>query len=412
MGILHDDVVVMSSPEKEGDPTVITVNCPDKLGLGCDLCHILLSFGLYITRVDFATDGKWCYIVMWVTGKPTIRWGLVKKRLVRACPSCSSASGISYYSAEWQQLPNPPNVFLLKFCCHDRRGLLHDVTEVLCELELYIQRVKVSTTPDGKVLDLFFITDTRELMHTKRRQEDTKERLQTVLGDTVVCDIEKVDAEVSGFSQASTFLRSGVTDEAFNFEDPDKEGSALNFRSCNSISVDNSLSPSHTLIQIVCRDYTGLLYDLMRTLKDYNIQIAYGRGATKQNRNCEIDLFVVQADGKKIVDSNKQSALCSRLSDVLGQPVKIAVVSRGPDTELLVANPVELSGRGRPLVIYHVTLALKSLNICVFSAEIGRHIIEHRECEVYRFLLHEADCLLIPRKKIKERVWQTLMGGE
>ncbi|KAL9227898.1 hypothetical protein vseg_003535 [Gypsophila vaccaria] len=379
MGILHDDVVVMSSPEKEGDPTVITVNCPDKLGLGCDLCHILLSFGLYITRVDFATDGKWCYIVMWVTGKPTIRWGLVKKRL---------------------------------FCCHDRRGLLHDVTEVLCELELYIQRVKVSTTPDGKVLDLFFITDTRELMHTKRRQEDTKERLQTVLGDTVVCDIEKVDAEVSGFSQASTFLRSGVTDEAFNFEDPDKEGSALNFRSCNSISVDNSLSPSHTLIQIVCRDYTGLLYDLMRTLKDYNIQIAYGRGATKQNRNCEIDLFVVQADGKKIVDSNKQSALCSRLSDVLGQPVKIAVVSRGPDTELLVANPVELSGRGRPLVIYHVTLALKSLNICVFSAEIGRHIIEHRECEVYRFLLHEADCLLIPRKKIKERVWQTLMGGE
>lgn len=34
-----------------------------------------------------------------------------------------------------------------------------DVTEVLCELELTIQRVKVTTTPDGRVLDLFFITD-------------------------------------------------------------------------------------------------------------------------------------------------------------------------------------------------------------------------------------------------------------
>lgn len=36
-----------------------------------------------------------------------------------------------------------------------------DVTGVLCELELTIKKVKVSTTPDGKVMDLFFVTDTR-----------------------------------------------------------------------------------------------------------------------------------------------------------------------------------------------------------------------------------------------------------
>ncbi|KAK8946064.1 hypothetical protein KSP40_PGU006090 [Platanthera guangdongensis] len=36
-----------------------------------------------------------------------------------------------------------------------------DVTRVLCELELTIRRVKVSTTPDGRVMDLFFITDSR-----------------------------------------------------------------------------------------------------------------------------------------------------------------------------------------------------------------------------------------------------------
>lgn len=39
--------------------------------------------------------------------------------------------------------------------------MVTDVTEVLCELELTIMKVKVSTTPDGKVMDLFFITDTR-----------------------------------------------------------------------------------------------------------------------------------------------------------------------------------------------------------------------------------------------------------
>ena len=36
-----------------------------------------------------------------------------------------------------------------------------DVTELLTELEFTIQRLKVMTTPDGKVVDLFFITDGR-----------------------------------------------------------------------------------------------------------------------------------------------------------------------------------------------------------------------------------------------------------
>ena len=44
---------------------------------------------------------------------------------------------------------------LLIFCA--------DVTGVLCELELTIKKVKVSTTPDEKLMDLFFVTDTRFL---------------------------------------------------------------------------------------------------------------------------------------------------------------------------------------------------------------------------------------------------------
>lgn len=38
------------------------------------------------------------------------------------------------------------------------------MTEVLCDLELTIRRVKVSTTPDGRVMDLFLITDARFLL--------------------------------------------------------------------------------------------------------------------------------------------------------------------------------------------------------------------------------------------------------
>ncbi|KAA8535530.1 hypothetical protein F0562_030533 [Nyssa sinensis] len=126
MGILYDDVVIIRQSENEEDASVITVNCPNKTGLGCDLCRLILFFGLSIVRVgtNVSTDWKWCYIVFWVIGKPYNRWGLLKKRLIGVCPSCSSASGMSFYRSELQP-PKPPDVFLLKFCCQDRRGLLH-----------------------------------------------------------------------------------------------------------------------------------------------------------------------------------------------------------------------------------------------------------------------------------------------
>ncbi|XP_027938529.1 ACT domain-containing protein ACR10-like [Vigna unguiculata] len=410
MGILHDDVVIIREAEKEGESTVITVNCPDKTGLGCDLCRIILFFGLSIVRGDVSTDGKWCYIVFWVAGKQRTSWSLLKKRLIEACPSCSSASGISYYRSELQP-PKPSDVFLLKFCCHDRKGLLHDITEVLSELELIIHKVKVSTTPDGRVVDLFFITDTRELLHTKKRTDDTIEQLSVVLGDpSITIDIELVGPEITACSQASSFLPSAITEDIFDLQLPDSLQSGTSTSDSVSVVMDNSLSPAHTLVQIICQDHKGLLYDIMRTLKDYNIQISYGRFSTKTRGKCELDLFIVQADGKKIVDPNKQKSLSSRLRTELLRPFRVTVVSRGPDTELLVANPVELSGKGRPLVFYDITLALKMLGPCIFSAEVGRHVIGDREWEVYRILLDEGEGLSVPRNKIEKGVWKMLMG--
>ena len=77
-------------------------------------------------------------------------------------------------------------------------------------------------------------------------------------------------------------------------------------------------------------------------------------------------MFIMQADGKKILDQSKQNALSTRLQIELIRPLRVAVLSRGPDTELLVANPTELSGKGRPLVFYDITLALKLLDIGIF----------------------------------------------
>ena len=83
-----------------------------------------------------------------------------------------------------------------------------------------------------------------------------------------------------------------------------------------------------------------------------------------------MDLFIKQADGKKVIDPEKQDALRSRMKSEMLHPLRVMIVNRGPDTELLVANPVELSGKGRPRVFYDGTLALKALGICIFSVRV------------------------------------------
>ena len=110
------------------------------------------------------------------------------------------------------------------------------------------------------------------------------------------------------------------------------------------------------------------------------VQIAFGRIQSTAKGNRTIDLFIQTTDGKKIIDDENIKSLCSRLKEEMLHPLRVTVGSRGPDTELLVANPVELCGKGRPRVFYDVTIALKELGICVFS--VSSHILKFSSIHV------------------------------
>ncbi|CAL5322457.1 unnamed protein product [Camellia sinensis] len=465
MGISWDDVVLINQGKKPGDPSVITVNCPDKAGLGCDLCRIVVEFGLCITKGDFCTDGNWCYIVLWTVPQSsslTIDWESLKSRLFSACPSCL----MSFYFNQQSSRSPHSTIYMLTVFCLDRKGLLHDVTKALCQLELAIQRVKVMTTPDGKVLDLFFITDSMDLLHTKERQSDTREHLSDVLGeDCICCELQPAGPEYEG-QQGFSSLSEAVAEELFSSELSNKKACSqalspdMKKVKTTNVTIDNFMSPAHTLLQIQCVDQKNVVYDILRTSKDCNIQsgvnyidwvialchsfaiqagnkhlrpysrlkifktltlrlnhfdrIAYGRISPSLEGSRNVDLFIQKTDGKKILESDHQITLCSRLKEEMLHPLRVTIANRGPDTELLVANPVELSGKGRPRVFYDVTFALKMLGICVFSAEIGRHSTSNREWEVYRFLLDESRDFPLAssraRNEIVDRVRRTLMG--
>lgn len=106
---------------------------------------------------------------------------------------------------------------------------------------------------------------------------------------------------------------------------------------------------------------------MLSQLGDLFLQISYGRFSPQAQGLRDLDLFIQLKDGNKIVDPDKQTSLCSRLKAEMLHPLRVIITNRGPDAELLVSNPVELSGKGRPRVFYDVTLSLKVLGICIFS---------------------------------------------
>ncbi|XP_041000487.1 ACT domain-containing protein ACR9-like [Juglans microcarpa x Juglans regia] len=420
MGIpCGDDVVLIQMSKRPDEPSVITVNCPDKAGLGCDLSRIILEFGLRITKGDFSKDGRWCYVVLWVVPHDSslkVDWESLKTRLLSVCPSYL----FSYYFNQQSNHPSPSPVYLLKIWCLDQTGSLHDVTKVLCKLELTIQRVKVMPTPDGKVLDLFFITDGMELLETKKRRDDVCEHLMAVLGNNfITSELQLAGPEYKQLEGLSS-LPPAVAEELFSYKLSNGDISVLQALCPDmstaekaTITVDNSLSPLHTLLQVRCVDQKGLVYDIMRTSKDFDIQTTYGRLSSSVKGFRNIDLFIQQNE-KKILDPDSQTALCSRLKEEMLHPLRVIIANRGPDIELLVANPVESSGKGRPRVFYDVTFTLKALGVCIFSAEIVRHSTSDRQWEVYRFLLNETHEFPLAsnraRIQIVDKVRKTLMG--
>ncbi|KAL2508183.1 ACT domain-containing protein ACR10 [Forsythia ovata] len=119
------------------------------------------------------------------------------------------------------------------------------------------------------------IISTPDLLHTTKRREETIKRLKLVFGDAMIsCEIELADPEVT--ARLQSFLPSSIPEDTFRLELPGQHSNGVLTNESVSVVMDNSLIPSHTLVQIFCQDHKGLIYDIMRTLKDYNIQIAYG----------------------------------------------------------------------------------------------------------------------------------------
>lgn len=103
----------------------------------------------------------------------------------------------------------------------------------------------------------------RELLQTKKRQEETFERLNAVLGESCIsCEIQPVGPEYEISQQVSPLPPSA--EELFSSELSDNQNNTQALTPDSSrlkrtnINLDNSLSPGHSLLQIQCVDRSSV----------------------------------------------------------------------------------------------------------------------------------------------------------
>lgn len=108
----------------------------------------------------------------------------------------------------------------------------------------------------------------RDLLHTKIRREETCEHLSVVLGECCIsCELQLAGPEYD-IQEGRSCISEAVAEELFSSlgDDRSKVEKA-------SITVDNLLSPTYTLLQIQCLDQKGLVYDVLKISKDCDIRV-------------------------------------------------------------------------------------------------------------------------------------------
>lgn len=122
------------------------------------------------------------------------------------------------------------------------------------------------------------ISKNRELFHTKERRDNVCQYLTEALGERCISSELQLAGPEYGHLQGFSSLPPAYSEELFGPELVDKVSlhplsQDMTTLKTPTVTVDNSLSSVHTLLQIQCVDQKSLCYDLMRISKDSDIKV-------------------------------------------------------------------------------------------------------------------------------------------
>lgn len=218
-----------------------------------------------------------------------------------------------------------------------------------------------------------FGNECRNKLPWRKRGDEVVQQVKELLGTNCsCCDIQQASQELRGLEilpPPAWLTMDLVYDEPPTFEKRRSDSIGIQNVSSATIEVkdDTINSPLHTLLQVTCKRRKGLLYDTLRCVKDLKLQVAHMRIASLEDGNSEISVFFLDCKGRKVTDQASKDNILYSVREAVENPLRIKIITRGVDTELFVSTPIENCGRGRPRVVYDVTLALKLLDVGIFQ---------------------------------------------
>ncbi|QDZ18210.1 ACT domain-containing protein [Chloropicon primus] len=424
----RDEEVVQVEAHVSGDSADVSISCSDATGLGCDIARVIFNFGLTVYNGDFSTDGRWCFVMLHVRpcfGSPPCakNWNLLKKHLLRFCSSektlKSSAGPIGHKK------------FILQIQFQDQIGTLHNIIHCLWEADLVVHKANISTSPDNKGMDMFYVSDNLDKLPKQSRINQIEEMLaKRIHSDLKVTCIAYPYSRLS--KNASPRLLTGTKDckdsrsslpMMRTLSNRERNGSRRSSVSSQEgfdilprfnvaeifqslkVNADNLVSPTQTVIHIECPDRKGLLYDLFRITKDIGLQISYSK-ISLDMKLCRADLFVHEAEHHQKLTDEMIEFVCAEIKHAITSSIPVKVQNRHDagsstavlQTEVVALAPVDSGFRGRPRVLYDLTATLNQLGVSIFHAEMyavelsgdGREQ-DKRYQEVHRFVIQDSN---------------------
>ena len=175
---------------------------------------------------------------------------------------------------------------LVTICGEERRGLFSLIAGTLSRHNLNILGAQIYTSKLGIAIDTLQVETLDHHAVTDERMWDTlaSELRAAVAGELSLEAVSNAPHHLAHTRQFRTFV-----------EPP-------------HVTLDNTSSDSHTVIEVKAQDSLGLLYNLTRVMYEHGLDIALAKISTEANRAIDV-FYITDEEGLKLLDETRQAAI-------------------------------------------------------------------------------------------------------
>jgi [protein-PII] uridylyltransferase len=181
----------------------------------------------------------------------------------------------------------------------DHAGLFSQIAGAIALAGANVVDARITTLASGMALDVFWIQDLNEETFD---QPDKLARLN-VLIERAVTGRLRPGRELAGWRSLPARARV--------------------FKVAPRVLIDNTVSNTHTVIEVNGRDRPGFLYDVTAAMTDLNLQISTAKISTYGARAVDV-FYVKDLFGLKIAHDGKLEQIRKRLLTALADPDEAA----------------------------------------------------------------------------------------